>query len=42
MNIDMILYVLAFATFVLGTFGYLAKINATCLGLALLTLSLLV
>ena len=42
MNTDMILYILALVSFVLSTFGWVKDINGVALGLALLTLSLLV
>ena len=42
MNTDMILYILALVSFTLSTFNYVKDINGVALGLALLTLSLLV
>ena len=42
MSTDLLLYVLALVSFVLATFGWIKDINGVALGLALLTLSLLV
>lgn len=42
LTIDMLLYILALLCFLLATFGANVKINLTALGLALLTLSLII
>ncbi len=41
-NVDAILYLLAFVSFVMAAIGVSSKVNLMALGLALLTLSLLV
>ena len=42
MSVDLLLYIGALICFLLATFGVQAKINLVALGLALLTLSLIV
>ena len=42
MTTDLILYILALVSFVLATFGWIKDINGIALGLALLTLSLII